>query len=67
MASSSSASRGGNDHPDPTMATSAPPGPSPTMLNMATKEKYIENYDFMYCDESSKYEKVAKIGQGTFG
>lgn len=23
--------------------------------------------NFPYCDESSKYEKVAKIGQGTFG
>lgn len=42
-------------------------GPSETMQNLAVKEKYIENYDFLYCDESSKYEKVAKIGQGTFG
>lgn len=41
--------------------------PSKTMQNLAIKEKYIENYDFMYCAESSKYEKVAKIGQGTFG
>lgn len=23
--------------------------------------------NFPYCDESVKYEKVAKIGQGTFG
>lgn len=23
--------------------------------------------NFQYCDESVKYEKVAKIGQGTFG
>lgn len=36
-------------------------------LTLAEKQKYIENYDFKYCDESSKYEKVAKIGQGTFG
>lgn len=35
--------------------------------NLGNKQKYIENYDFPYCDESSKYEKVAKIGQGTFG
>lgn len=35
--------------------------------NLDNKQKYIENYDFPYCDESSKYEKVAKIGQGTFG
>lgn len=29
--------------------------------------KYIEDYAFPYCDVSDKYEKVAKIGQGTFG
>lgn len=40
-----------------------------TVKNMNTKEKekYIEEFDFPHCDESSKYEKVAKIGQGTFG
>lgn len=27
----------------------------------------MENHDFKYCAESSKYEKVEKIGQGTFG
>lgn len=36
-------------------------------LTLAEKQKYIEEYDFPFCDESSKYEKVAKIGQGTFG
>lgn len=40
---------------------------SSTVLSLAEKQKYIEDYDFPYCDESSKYEKVAKIGQGTFG
>lgn len=34
---------------------------------MSSKYHYIENYNFPYCDESSKYEKVSKIGQGTFG
>uniref|UniRef100_A0A1A9WQQ8 Protein kinase domain-containing protein n=1 Tax=Glossina brevipalpis TaxID=37001 RepID=A0A1A9WQQ8_9MUSC len=36
-------------------------------MSIFDKQKYIEDYDFPYCDESSKYEKVAKIGQGTFG
>lgn len=31
------------------------------------KNEYLKNYDFFFCDESNKYEKVAKIGQGTFG
>lgn len=31
------------------------------------KQTYIGNYDFPFCDESGKYEKVTKIGQGTFG
>lgn len=34
---------------------------------MLANYKYIESYDFPYCDDSTKYEKVAKIGQGTFG
>ena len=36
-------------------------------MNIKEKEKYIEDYEFQFCDEASKYEKVAKIGQGTFG
>lgn len=36
-------------------------------MNIKEREKYIEEYNFVHCDESSKYEKVAKIGQGTFG
>lgn len=47
--------------------TTTVPQTSKTMQNLAIKEKYIENYDFMCCAESNKYEKVAKIGQGTFG
>lgn len=38
-----------------------------TVLSLAAKQKYIEEFDFPFCAESSKYEKVAKIGQGTFG
>ncbi|XP_055702724.1 cyclin-dependent kinase 9 [Phlebotomus papatasi] len=37
------------------------------MQSLTAKQKYIEDYDFPYCDESGKYEKVSKIGQGTFG
>lgn len=47
--------------PPPVMSTTS------TILSMREKEKYIEEFDFPFCDESSKYEKVAKIGQGTFG
>lgn len=36
-------------------------------MNIKEKERYIEEYDFQFCDEATKYEKVAKIGQGTFG
>lgn len=36
-------------------------------MNTKEKEKYIEVFDFPFCDESAKHEKVAKIGQGTFG
>lgn len=37
------------------------------IMNMREKEKYIENFNFPYCDLTQKYEKVTKIGQGTFG
>ncbi|XP_043914283.1 cyclin-dependent kinase 9 isoform X1 [Protopterus annectens] len=29
--------------------------------------KYYEGVEFPFCDEVSKYERMAKIGQGTFG
>ena len=35
--------------------------------NSNSTQSYIENYDFPYCAEVTKYEKQAKIGQGTFG
>ncbi|XP_022185189.1 cyclin-dependent kinase 9 isoform X1 [Nilaparvata lugens] len=48
------------------------PTPNPmlsdtTQMNIKDKEKYIEEFNFPFCDEASKYEKIAKIGQGTFG
>lgn len=38
-------------------------------ISMSTKLVKINSFidNFPFCDESSKYEKVAKIGQGTFG
>ena len=36
-------------------------------MNVSETHSYIENYDFPFCEEVSKYEKQAKIGQGTFG
>ena len=32
-----------------------------------SRDQYIEQFDFPFCEEVSKYEKQAKIGQGTFG
>lgn len=40
---------------------------SSSALSLSAKQKYIEDFDFPFCNESIKYEKVAKIGQGTFG
>lgn len=59
--STSSHRSSSNANPSADTATTSS---SQTML---ANYKYIENYDFPYCDESTKYEKVAKIGQGTFG
>lgn len=43
-------------------------GSTTTLASMlAAKQQYIEEYMFPFCDESNKYEKVSKIGQGTFG
>lgn len=36
-------------------------------MNMREKEEYIESFNFPFCDLTDKYEKVTKIGQGTFG
>ncbi|CAH1155334.1 unnamed protein product [Phaedon cochleariae] len=41
--------------------------PHSTTMNMRDKEKYIETFLFPNCDLTEKYEKVTKIGQGTFG
>lgn len=31
------------------------------------KEKYLNRCNFPFCEDSRKYEKLAKVGQGTFG
>ncbi|CAB0037013.1 unnamed protein product [Trichogramma brassicae] len=36
-------------------------------MNQRGKDNYMEEFNFPLCEESSKYDKVAKIGQGTFG
>ena len=36
-------------------------------MSLSETQNYIENCDFPFCAEVSKYEKQAKIGQGTFG
>ena len=40
--------------------------PSPASIAQ-DKERYIDKYDFPFCARIDKYEKIAKIGQGTFG
>ncbi|KAJ9596502.1 hypothetical protein L9F63_012485, partial [Diploptera punctata] len=43
-------------------------GSESTIMNTKEKKrKYIEEFHSPFCDEASKYQKVAKIGQGTFG
>lgn len=38
-----------------------------TQMNPKDREKFYDELEFPYCDEVNKYEKMAKIGQGTFG
>jgi cyclin-dependent kinase 9 len=38
-----------------------------TSMNPKDREKFLDELEFPFCDEVNKYEKMAKIGQGTFG
>lgn len=38
-----------------------------TSMNPKDREKFFDELEFPFCDEVNKYEKMAKIGQGTFG
>ncbi len=40
---------------------------APDSMDKIQKEIYIENFDYINCDDVGKYEKLSKIGQGTFG
>lgn len=41
--------------------------PSGAFSSTREKDKYVEDFNFPFCDDASKYERVTKIGQGTFG
>jgi len=43
------------------------PSVSSAAAHAESRERYIEKFDFPYCAPIDKYEKIAKIGQGTFG
>lgn len=36
-------------------------------MSLREREQYVAGFTFPFCEEASKYQTVAKIGQGTFG
>ena len=59
----SGAGGGGGHGPPPAQQQHQP---SPAHIAQE-RDRYIEKYDFPYCARVDKYEKISKIGQGTFG
>ena len=54
-------------HPSTVQVATTPQASSSPSSVSSENHRYIELFDFQYCAEISKYEKLAKIGQGTFG
>lgn len=70
VSSSSSSGPGSSSSSRPEQPNAVAAGPwmgQNFLFKDASFIKYIEGYDYRNCDDVSKYEKVAKIGQGTFG
>lgn len=60
-------SSGGGGASGSTGATAGGSGSVSGGSGIESTHTYIETCDFPYCEEVSKYERIAKIGQGTFG
>jgi hypothetical protein len=54
-----------NSHPD--MATASTAAVDDNSKHTTTLMNKLEDFDFPYCRDVSVYEKLTKIGQGTFG
>ncbi len=56
-----------SSRPNATVNRNSDTSSSSSYMSSRDRDKYVEEYNFPFCDDASKYEKVAKIGQGTFG